>query len=116
MNKLSMTIDPTSGEDMERRVARVEFAEGAFTRLRVPVKIEAEPGRDVLTDIDVANGEGVAREIRRFRDMPAEGRLEVARRGREHVTTRFPLSAMHAGYDEVYAELARLDAPSTRVP
>jgi hypothetical protein len=38
---------------LERRVARVEFAEGAFARLRVPVKVEAEPGRDVLTDIDV---------------------------------------------------------------
>jgi hypothetical protein len=41
------------GADLERRVARLEFAEGAFTRLRVPVKVAADPGRDTLTDLDV---------------------------------------------------------------
>jgi len=44
----------TSGGDLERRVARVEFAEGALVRMRVPVSAPgAEPGRDVLTDIDI---------------------------------------------------------------
>lgn len=44
----------TPGGELERRVARLEFAEGAFVRLRVPVLAEgAEDGRDVLTDIDV---------------------------------------------------------------
>ena len=41
------------GADLERRVARLEFAEGALARLRVPVQVEAEAGRDVATDIDV---------------------------------------------------------------
>lgn len=41
------------GRDLERRVGRVEFAEGALVRLRVPIRVEAENGRDVLTDIDV---------------------------------------------------------------
>ncbi len=41
------------GAALERRVARVEFAEGALVRLRVPVRADAESGRDVLTDIDV---------------------------------------------------------------
>lgn len=44
----------TRGGELERRIARVEFAEGAVTRLRVPVPAPgAGPGRDVLTDIDV---------------------------------------------------------------
>lgn len=44
----------TAGGDLERRVARPEFAEGAFVRLRVPVSADgAESGRDVLTDVDV---------------------------------------------------------------
>jgi len=38
---------------LERRVARLEFAEGALARLRVPVYVDAEAGRDVLTDLDV---------------------------------------------------------------
>ncbi|OUD84146.1 hypothetical protein CMMCAS02_14565 [Clavibacter michiganensis subsp. michiganensis] len=41
------------GFDLECRVGRVEFAEGALVRLRVPVRAEAEAGRDVLTDLDV---------------------------------------------------------------
>lgn len=44
----------TDGGVFERRVARLEFAEGAFVRLRVPVSADgAEQGRDVLTDIDI---------------------------------------------------------------
>jgi len=31
----------------------VEFAEGALARLRVPVFVDAEAGRDQLTDLDV---------------------------------------------------------------
>lgn len=44
----------TLGGALERRIARIEFAEGAVTRLRVPVPAPgADAGRDVLTDIDV---------------------------------------------------------------
>lgn len=41
------------GAELERRVARVEFGEGALTRTRVPVRVEADRARAVLTDIDV---------------------------------------------------------------
>jgi hypothetical protein len=44
----------------------VEFAEGALVRLRVPVRIDAESGRDVLTDIDVLA-------------LDVDGRLHVSR-------------------------------------
>ena len=44
----------TAGGDLERRVARVEFAEGSFVRLRVPVPADtSDSARDILTDIDV---------------------------------------------------------------
>ena len=45
------TVDP--GADLERRVGRTEFNDGALVRLRVPIRIDADSGRDVLTDIDV---------------------------------------------------------------
>lgn len=54
------------GADLERRVARVEFGEGALVRLRVPVRIDADSGRDVLTDIDVLA-------------LDVDGRLRVSR-------------------------------------
>ncbi len=44
----------TIGGQLERRIARIEFAEGAVSRLRVPVPAPgATAGREVLTDIDV---------------------------------------------------------------
>lgn len=44
----------TLGGELERRVARLEFAEGAYVRLRVPLPADdADAGREVLTDIDV---------------------------------------------------------------
>ena len=45
------TLD--EGADLERRVGRVEFAEGALVRLRVPLRVGREAGKDVVTDIDV---------------------------------------------------------------
>lgn len=48
----------TEGGQLERRVSRVEFAEGALVRLRVPVPAESgDSGKDVLTDIDVLSVE-----------------------------------------------------------
>jgi hypothetical protein len=54
-NKPSRTVlrKETAGEDLERRIARLEFSQGALARLRVPVKVPADPGRNVLTDLDV---------------------------------------------------------------
>lgn len=45
------TEDP--GADLERRVGRTEFSDGALVRLRMPVRVDADTGRDILTDIDV---------------------------------------------------------------
>lgn len=47
------SAEESPGAQLERRVARLEFAEGALARLRVPLRVGAEPGRAVLTDIDV---------------------------------------------------------------
>lgn len=47
------TTAPSAGEDFERRVARIEFAEGALARLRVPVFVDADLGKTQLTDLDV---------------------------------------------------------------
>lgn len=44
----------TAGGTLERRAARLEFADGAFSRPRVSVQADqADSGRDILTDIDV---------------------------------------------------------------
>lgn len=54
------------GADLERRVGRTEFNDGALIRLRVPIRVDADSGRDVLTDIDVLA-------------VDVDGRLRVSR-------------------------------------
>jgi hypothetical protein len=61
---------PVSGDIFEMRVARVEFAEGGFVRLRVPVRVDAESGKGVLTDVDVLS-------------IDVDLRLRIARSGIE---------------------------------
>jgi hypothetical protein len=59
----------TTGGELERRVARLEFAEGAFTRIRVLLTADdADSGRDVLTDVDVLSLD-VDRRLRIFRSV-----------------------------------------------
>lgn len=49
----SEQVQADPGADLERRVGRTEFNDGALVRLRVPIRVDADSGRDVLTDIDV---------------------------------------------------------------
>lgn len=53
MRKPNNANSTNEGRDLERRVGRVEFADGALVRLRSLIRIDAESGRDILTDIDV---------------------------------------------------------------
>jgi hypothetical protein len=51
---LAAKVTPDKGSDLERRVGRAEFAQGALVRLRWPVFSPGAPaGRRVLTDVDV---------------------------------------------------------------
>lgn len=52
-SRASKRTQADPGADLERRVGRTEFNDGALVRLRVPVRVDADTGRDVLTDIDV---------------------------------------------------------------
>ncbi|MGH7491213.1 MAG: glycosyltransferase family 4 protein [bacterium] len=47
---------------------------------------------------------GFARELRRFRGMPAAERAEIGEKCRRLVEERFSLAAMHRKYEEVYAQ------------
>jgi glycosyltransferase involved in cell wall biosynthesis len=70
------------------------------------------PHREVAGDADfiplVAPGdtEGFAREVERFRAMSPAQRAEIGKRCRELACSRFNLQRMHAGYAEIYREVA----------
>ncbi len=48
---------------------------------------------------------GFAREIKRFREMPASERALIGQQCRKLVEQRFSLDAMHAGYEKIYDQV-----------
>ncbi len=82
----------------------------------IPQHRELLEGTDVAPLVATGDVEGFAREVSRFREMPAGERLEAGRRGREHVLETFALTRMHAGYEQVYRELVRPQLSAARMP
>jgi glycosyltransferase involved in cell wall biosynthesis len=82
----------------------------------IPQHRELLEGADVAPLVATGDVEGFGRQIGRFRDMGAEERLDAGRRGREHVVETFALARMHAGYEQVYRELARPEPAAAPVP
>lgn len=82
----------------------------------IPPHRELIDGVDFIPLIRPGDVDGFAREIRRFRHMPAGERLELGRRGRQHVTTRFALPIMHESYEAEYRRLAGRELARTREP
>lgn len=86
----------TVGGDFERRLGRLEFAEGALARLRLKVPAPGgEPGRDVVTDIDVLS-------------LDVDSRLRVTRSSLECKTTKGQQGEMYtlvwlAGFRQLMA-------------
>jgi glycosyltransferase involved in cell wall biosynthesis len=71
----------------------------------IPPHREVVDGLDVVPLVRPGDVAGFAREIERFRGMPAEQRREIGQRCRAWVLERFSLERMHAGYDRVYREV-----------
>ncbi len=66
---------------------------------------EIAEGVDFIPLVPADDAAGFAREIARFRDMPASRRAAIGEQCRKLVEERFSLSRMHAGYESVYREL-----------
>lgn len=82
----------------------------------IPQHRELLEGTEVAPLVATGDVEGFARQIRRFRELRPDERLDAGRRGREHVVDTFALARMHAGYEQVYRELARPQPSTARVP
>lgn len=71
----------------------------------IPPHREIAEGVDFIPLIECDDVNGFAREIERFRRMPALERVETGAKCRKHVEEHFPLAKMHRGYAETYEEL-----------
>jgi glycosyltransferase involved in cell wall biosynthesis len=86
---------------------------------RCPVLLsDIPPHREIAETVDFIpliqpdDIAGFAQEIKRFREMSELDRAKLGEKCRTLVEKRFSLSAMHAGYAEVYAEILHDNASS----
>jgi glycosyltransferase involved in cell wall biosynthesis len=70
----------------------------------IPPHREVVDGLDVVPLVPPGDLDGFAREIERFRRMPADQRREIGQLCKRWVLERFGLDRMHGGYERVYRE------------
>jgi glycosyltransferase involved in cell wall biosynthesis len=73
---------------------------------------EIAEGADFIPLIKPDDVAGFAREIKKFRKMSVSERAIIGQKCRKLIEERFSLPAMHAGYEEVYAQITGNQAPS----
>lgn len=78
----------------------------------IPPHREIAERVDFIPLIEPDDAAGFAREIEKFREMPAFERAAVGQKCRQLVEERFSLPAMHAGYAEIYAQITNSQVPS----
>lgn len=71
----------------------------------IPPHREIAEGVDFIPLIQPDDVAGFVRAIKKFRDMPRSERITVGQKCRKLVEERFSLTAMHAGYAEIYAQV-----------
>lgn len=71
----------------------------------IPPHREIADGVDFIPLIQPDDIAGFAQAIKKFKAMTASERAEIGQKCRELVETRFSLTAMHAGYYEVYTQI-----------
>lgn len=71
----------------------------------IPPHREIAAGTDFIPLVDPDDVAGFARQIRRFQGMSPVERAEIGTQCRQLVEDRFSLTAMHQGYEEIYAEI-----------
>jgi glycosyltransferase involved in cell wall biosynthesis len=75
----------------------------------IPAHREIAAGANFIPLIGSDDVDGFAREIKRFRQMPALERARIGDKCRKIVEQRFSLTTMHAGYEAVYAQVLGRD-------
>lgn len=71
----------------------------------IPPHREIAEGVDFIPLIQPDDVAGFAQAIKKFRDMPVAERKAIGQKCRKLVEKRFSLTAMHAGYEKVYAQI-----------
>jgi glycosyltransferase involved in cell wall biosynthesis len=98
-------VSTSHGEGLPVAVIEAMAARCPVILSDIPPHRELVDGADFVPLVGVGDANGVAQQIRRFREMSPTAVRDLGHRSREHVVARYALPIMHAGIDAVYREL-----------
>lgn len=78
----------------------------------IPPHREIAEGVDFIPLLKPDDVTGFAQEIRKFREMSVSERAVIGQKCRKLIEERFSLPIMHAGYQEIYAQITGTQVPS----
>ena len=82
----------------------------------IPPHREIAEGVDFIPLLKPDDVTGFAQEIKKFREMSASERAVIGQKCRKLIEDRFSLPIMHAGYQEIYAQITGTQVPSVLEP
>lgn len=108
-------VSTSRGEGLPVAVIEAMAARCPAILSDIPPHRELADGADFIRLVRPGDVGGFAREIERFRAMPAPDRREIGHRSRQHVVERFSLPIMHAATESVYRGLPHVAGARSRV-
>lgn len=108
--KADLLVSTSRGEGLPVAVLEAMACRCPVLLSDIPPHREIADGAHYIPLVQPDDVAGFAREIRRFRQMSASERAEIGEKCRNLVEERLSLTAMHKGYEKVYAQLMGGDA------
>jgi glycosyltransferase involved in cell wall biosynthesis len=103
--RVDLFISTSRGEGLPVAVLEAMACRCPVVLSDIPPHREIADGVEFIPLVPPDDVAGFAREIKRFQQMPAEERAEIGQECRKLVEKRFNVTAMHEGYEKIYAQV-----------
>jgi glycosyltransferase involved in cell wall biosynthesis len=105
LRKADVVISASRGEGLPNAVIEAMACGCPVILSDIAPHREIAGGADFIPLIPPDDVAGFAREMQRYKQMPAAARAEIGAKCRKLIEARFSLAAMHKSYEEVYAQV-----------
>ncbi|HIK30744.1 MAG TPA: glycosyltransferase family 4 protein [Oscillatoriales cyanobacterium M59_W2019_021] len=104
--RADLFVSTSRGEGLPVAVLEVMASGCPVILSDIPPHREIARKVDFIPLLDPNDIDGFAREIKRFREMSREQRLDIGRQCRKIVEEQFSLDSMHRGYTKIYDRIS----------